>query len=179
MCHIGSPGTQSPKSPSTPTNGQDNAEAISGDYSPVRKGNFTEHWLGKTCFYEYCSEPPASGSSSKFLGKRKVQDDGTLQEIAEKRFLHPDVEKVAETGNKDGSVPPQTATKSPFSRQNCQYALSKMKGVAISEAHRNPAPEYAEDYVMEQFTIEEGGTSTPPFSPLLKRNIPLSIPGKN
>ncbi|KAG0622216.1 hypothetical protein M758_3G080800 [Ceratodon purpureus] len=52
-----------------------------------------------------------------------------------------------------------------------------MKGVAISEAHRNPAPEYAEDYVMEQFTIEEGGTSTPPFSPLLKRNIPLSIPG--
>ena len=145
----------------------------SGPYSPVRAGNLTQRWCGSTCFFEYHSKSPTMGQASSVSGKRQSEEH-SYSDITPARK-----QKRTEQGVRPWRMQGKEGTGGSVRPWCLQKTVGS--GGSVVDNHTREDAVYrrdAEGAAMENYVLELGDNATPQFTPLRKRNLPLSVPGK-
>lgn len=148
-------------------------------YSPERPGYFRRHWLGKTCFFQYHSGPPTLGQASNSSGKRAAEDDGGDNHSTDpslKRTRRDDIQEADVAMDAGAIAPDDRARKTLYNARAWENAMKRMDDRREAVSDRQ-ASDDEDETAIQRLVLEDGGPSTPPFSPLRKRLIPLSTRG--
>ena len=145
-------------------------------YSPDRPGYYRRHWMGKTCFFQYQSGPPTLGQASNSRGKRPAEDDGGDSHSAGPKWKRTRKDDDEEAGFAMDAGPGDHAGKRPYNAHAWENAMKQIDDRREALPDRETSDD-EDEFDIHRLVLEDGDPSTPPFSPLRKRLIPLSTRG--